>query len=63
MQQRRTMDKIPLQANFYPMAAASYLEDDINRVTVLSGQALGVASLQTGEMNYKLLQTGEISKI
>ncbi|KAG1662157.1 Alpha-mannosidase 2 [Nymphon striatum] len=45
---RTRMNKIPLQGNVYPMPSAAYIEDQSIRFTVLSGQSLGVASMNTG---------------
>ena len=45
---RKTHSKIPLQGNFYPMPTAAVLQDNNNRVTLLSGQPLGVAALKRG---------------
>ncbi|CAF1076270.1 unnamed protein product [Didymodactylos carnosus] len=46
--QRKTYDKLPLQANVYPMSSMSFIQDDQFRLTVISAQPSGVASLKTG---------------
>lgn len=49
MQERRTLEKLPLQANFYPMSSSSFLQDSLSRLTLLSAQSQAVASLHSGE--------------
>ncbi|RZF47561.1 hypothetical protein LSTR_LSTR009097 [Laodelphax striatellus] len=47
---RKRYSKLPLQANFYPMPSAAYIEDDAHRLTVLSAQPLGVSSYREGQL-------------
>ncbi|GLD56879.1 alpha-mannosidase 2 [Lates japonicus] len=54
MQQRRTLEKLPLQANFYPMTSASFLQDSSSRLSLLSAQSQAVASLRPGELEVVL---------
>lgn len=63
MLQRRTLSKIPLQANFYPMTSAAFIQDqdqDQNkgsprtRLTLLSAQSQAVAALQPGALELVL---------
>ncbi|XP_054262638.1 alpha-mannosidase 2 isoform X2 [Macrosteles quadrilineatus] len=50
MIKRKRFSKLPLQANYYPMPTAMYIEDDDTRLTLLSAQPLGVASLREGQI-------------
>nr|XP_033503508.1 alpha-mannosidase 2 [Epinephelus lanceolatus] len=54
MQQRRTLSKLPLQANFYPMSSAAFLQDSTSRLSLLSAQSQAVASLRPGELEVVL---------
>ncbi|XP_076439232.1 alpha-mannosidase 2x-like [Babylonia areolata] len=54
MQRRQTYDKLPLQANVYPMPAAMFLQDPSTRFSVLSAQALGVFLMQPGQVDIML---------
>lgn len=48
-QPRRYFQKIPLQANFYPMPTMAYIQDSQYRLTLHTAQALGVSSLASGQ--------------
>ena len=48
MQLHRTLTKLPLQANFYPMPNSAIIQDKKTRLTLHSAQANGVASLKSG---------------
>ncbi|XP_067871703.1 alpha-mannosidase 2x isoform X6 [Heterodontus francisci] len=50
IQPRKYFQKLPLQANFYPMSAMAYIQDDHFRLTLHSAQSLGVSSLGTGQL-------------
>ncbi|NWT06793.1 MA2A2 mannosidase, partial [Mionectes macconnelli] len=50
IQPRRYQQKLPLQANFYPMPAMAYIQDTQSRLTLLTAQALGVSSLSSGQL-------------
>lgn len=54
MIKRRRQAKLPTQANFYPMSAGVYIEDDSTRMTIHSAQALGVSSLASGQIEIML---------
>ncbi|KAL0819795.1 hypothetical protein ABMA28_007833 [Loxostege sticticalis] len=60
MIKRRYLDKISLQANFYPLPAAAYIEDDANRFTVLTSTPLGMAALQPGQI--EIMQDRRLSR-
>lgn len=53
MIRRKRFPKLPLQANYYPLPTATYIEDADLRMTVLSKQPLGSASLASGELEVR----------
>uniref|UniRef100_A0A4W3IL70 Alpha-mannosidase n=1 Tax=Callorhinchus milii TaxID=7868 RepID=A0A4W3IL70_CALMI len=50
IQPRRYLQKLPLQANFYPMSTMAYIQDEHSRLTLHTAQALGVSSLHSGQL-------------
>lgn len=49
MIKRERFSKIPTQGNYYPLAAAGYIEDERVRMTIVTGQPLGAASMSSGQ--------------
>ncbi|XP_030376251.1 alpha-mannosidase 2 isoform X2 [Scaptodrosophila lebanonensis] len=47
---RRRFSKLPLQANYYPVPSAIFIEDANTRLTFLTAQPLGGSSLAVGEI-------------
>ncbi|GAB1301271.1 Alpha-mannosidase 2 [Apodemus speciosus] len=60
IQPRRTMSKLPLQANVYPMSTMAYIQDAEHRLSLLTAQALGASSMASGQievfMDRRLMQ-------
>ncbi|XP_038640014.1 alpha-mannosidase 2x isoform X1 [Scyliorhinus canicula] len=50
IQPRKYFQKLPLQANFYPMSAMAYIQDDLFRLTLHTAQSLGVSSIHSGQL-------------
>ncbi|XP_061533570.1 alpha-mannosidase 2x isoform X1 [Phycodurus eques] len=50
MQLRRRHQKLPLQANFYPMTSQVYIQDSHHRLTLHTAQSLGVSSPESGQL-------------
>ena len=50
MTRRERWDQLPLQAHFYPMPSMAFIEDTTARITLATRQPLGVASLESGQL-------------
>ena len=51
---RKRFQKLPIQANYYPIPVSAYIEDDKTRLTVLTGSPLGTSSLLEGQIEIML---------
>lgn len=47
-------DKLPIQANYYPIPSQAFIQDEENRFSVLSAQPLGGGSLASGQLEIML---------
>ncbi|XP_037948464.1 alpha-mannosidase 2-like [Teleopsis dalmanni] len=54
MIKRNYFHKLPLQANFYPVPTAAYIEDENTRLTIITAQPLGGTSLSSGVLEIML---------
>ncbi len=64
LMKRQTYTKLTLQGNFYPMPTSALVQDTNHRVTLFSGQPLGVASLKQGEcilVDFDELQNSDLN--
>lgn len=50
MVKRERLSKIPLQANYYPIASGMFIEDNTWRLTLFTSLPLGGSSLKSGEI-------------
>lgn len=50
---RKHFEKLPIQANYYPIPTSIYIEDESNRLTLVTAQPLGGSSLASGEVRLK----------
>ncbi|XP_047525382.1 alpha-mannosidase 2 [Pieris napi] len=57
---RRYFEKLPLQANFYPLGSSAFIEDESSRLTILASTPLGVAALQSGQI--EIMQDRRLSR-
>ncbi|XP_023340187.1 alpha-mannosidase 2 isoform X2 [Eurytemora carolleeae] len=54
MIRRKHYSKLPLQANWYPVATLMYIQDEKNRLSLVSRSPLGGSSLNSGELEIML---------
>ncbi|XP_064460633.1 alpha-mannosidase 2-like [Ornithodoros turicata] len=54
MMRRHTNVDLPIQANYYPITSAVYMEDTTSRLTLLVSHAHGTASIQPGSIEVML---------
>ncbi|XP_037284106.2 alpha-Mannosidase class II b [Rhipicephalus microplus] len=54
MMKRVTDVRLPVEANYYPVTAAAYLEDELSRINLLVSHAHGAASVQPGSLEVML---------
>ena len=54
MIKRKRYDKLPLQANFYPVPSMAYIQDKTSRLSLISGQPLGGSSAVSGALEIML---------
>ena len=54
MIKRKRYDKLPLQANFYPVPSMAYIQDKSSRLSLISGQPLGGSSAASGALEIML---------
>ena len=50
MIKRKRYSKLPIQANFYPLASMGYIQDSESRLSLVSGQPLGGTSAASGQL-------------
>ncbi|XP_057324018.1 alpha-mannosidase 2-like [Microplitis mediator] len=49
MIKRQRFSKLPTQANYYPLPSVGYIQDEQTRLTIVTGQPLGAASMASGQ--------------
>jgi len=54
MIRRRRYEKLPIQANFYPLPSMGYVQDKSTRMSLISSQPLGGTSAASGQMEVML---------
>jgi len=50
MIRRKRYDKLTLQGNWYPVPTITYIQDDTSRLSLMTAQPLGGASLSSGQL-------------
>jgi len=50
IRRKRMLEKLPLQANYYPIPSMAYIQDTTSRLTLVSKQPLGGSSLAPGQL-------------
>ena len=50
IKRKRMLEKLPLQANYYPVPSMAYIQDAQSRLTLVSKQPLGGSSLSEGQV-------------
>ncbi|XP_057331661.1 alpha-mannosidase 2x-like isoform X2 [Microplitis mediator] len=53
MIKRQRFLKLPTQANYYPLPTVGYIQDKKTRLTIVTGQPLGAASMASGQFECK----------
>lgn len=54
MIRRKRFEKLPIQAQFYPMPSAAFVEADGRRLTLLGRQAVGIAAMSGSTLEIML---------
>lgn len=54
MIRRTRYQKLPIQANFYPVPSMGYIQDNSTRISIISGQPLGGTSAASGQIEVML---------
>lgn len=60
MTKRKRFEKLPIQANYYPIPSMAYIQDETSRLTLASRTPVGGSSLKSGQievmMDRRLMQ-------
>ncbi|CAG0884611.1 unnamed protein product [Darwinula stevensoni] len=60
MQKRVLIDKIGVEGNYYPVTTAIFIEDAMERMTILTSHSHGASSLQTGSIEIGLDRRADV---